>query len=140
MDDGYRESHPSLLEYQIYQHESWKLLNPRLCRGFNNFHRRVLIYLIFQDTRVIFYLSPNIILKSIKGQVHNDIYASFFNIFCFQKIDMLIIIFQFFVFLIFNWNSQIRNVRWSIHWLSFLIIRNRVTFGALTWPMKSCNS
>ena len=61
-----RESHPSVLEYQIYQHESWKLLNPRLCRGFNNFHRRVLIYLIFQDTRVRFYLSPNIILKSFK--------------------------------------------------------------------------
>ena len=62
----HRESHPSVLEYQIYQHESWKLLNPRLCRGFNNFHRRVLIYLIFQDTRVRFYLSPNIILKSFK--------------------------------------------------------------------------
>ena len=64
--DAYRESHPSVLEYQIYQHESWKLVNPRLCRGFNNFHRRVLIYLIFQDTRVRFYLSPNIILKSFK--------------------------------------------------------------------------
>jgi hypothetical protein len=61
-----RESHPSVLEYQIYQHESWKLLHPRLCRWFNNFHRRGLIYLIFQDTRARFYLSPNIILKSFK--------------------------------------------------------------------------
>jgi hypothetical protein len=53
-----REYYPSVLEYQIYQHE--------LCRGCNTFLRRVLIYLIFQDTGVRFYVSPNIILKSIK--------------------------------------------------------------------------